>query len=311
MRIGTVARCSRRSAACGARPQPPAPAGGPRRTARGRRAAPARDRASSMSEDLVHLEYHVLGRGEPAVLLVHGWCGQRELLARADRCPEEPATRWWRSNLAGHGASGANRTDWSIANYAARRRHDGAADPEPAARAGRALDGRRPWRWPRPHQASARGSSASSRWMRCARSACRRSAPGEIETRVAPFRADFIGATRSARDRLAVREGRRSAAGAEGGLRHVAALAGGGGADARRSCCRSTSRTLLPHVHVPVYAINSDLMPTDVTRISKSLPRLHPRRAAAHRPLPHAGSAAALQSAADEGYRGDRGARRH
>ena len=29
---------------------------------------------------------------------------------------------------------------------------------------------------------------------------------------------------------------------------------------------------LLPAIHVPVYAINSDLLPTDATRIKKSLP---------------------------------------
>jgi pimeloyl-ACP methyl ester carboxylesterase len=31
--------------------------------------------------------------------------------------------------------------------------------------------------------------------------------------------------------------------------------------------------TLLPDIHVPVYAINSDLSPTDEARIRKSLPQ--------------------------------------
>jgi pimeloyl-ACP methyl ester carboxylesterase len=32
---------------------------------------------------------------------------------------------------------------------------------------------------------------------------------------------------------------------------------------------------LLPHIHVPVYAINSDLLPTDAARIHRVLPDFH------------------------------------
>jgi pimeloyl-ACP methyl ester carboxylesterase len=68
------------------------------------------------SGDGVHIEYHVYGQGDPAIVLVHGWS-----------CD----SNYWRSqladlkarhtvitlDLAGHGASGRNRTVWSIGNY--------------------------------------------------------------------------------------------------------------------------------------------------------------------------------------------------
>ena len=43
---------------------------------------------------------------------------------------------------------------------------------------------------------------------------------------------------------------------------------------ASRRCPRATSG-LLPAIHVPVYAINSDLLPTDAARIRRSLPDFH------------------------------------
>ena len=71
-----------------------------------------------MSDDLVHLEYRVFGRGEPAVFLIHGWCGNADYWHAQIEALEGRYTVV-ALDLAGHGASGANRTDWSIANYAA------------------------------------------------------------------------------------------------------------------------------------------------------------------------------------------------
>ena len=68
------------------------------------------------SADGVHIEYHVYGSGEPAIVLVHGWsCDSnywREQLADL-KAKYTVVT----VDLAGHGASGRNRTDWSIGNY--------------------------------------------------------------------------------------------------------------------------------------------------------------------------------------------------
>ena len=69
------------------------------------------------SPDLVHIEYHIYGRGEPAVVLIHGWsCNSSYWRAQLDDLKAHYTVVTL--DLAGHGASGKNRTDWSIANYA-------------------------------------------------------------------------------------------------------------------------------------------------------------------------------------------------
>ncbi|MGH8218740.1 MAG: alpha/beta fold hydrolase [Steroidobacteraceae bacterium] len=68
------------------------------------------------SADGVHIEYRVYGSGEPAIILIHGWaCNSsywREQLA-----PLEAKYTTVTLDLAGHGGSGRNRTDWSMARY--------------------------------------------------------------------------------------------------------------------------------------------------------------------------------------------------
>ncbi|MGH8277439.1 MAG: alpha/beta fold hydrolase, partial [Steroidobacteraceae bacterium] len=72
----------------------------------------------AMSNDNVHLEYRVYGSGDPAVILVHGWGGNADYWhAQLDALQARYTVV--ALNLAGHGASGGNRSDWSIANYGA------------------------------------------------------------------------------------------------------------------------------------------------------------------------------------------------
>jgi pimeloyl-ACP methyl ester carboxylesterase len=68
------------------------------------------------SADGVHIEYHVYGKGEPAVVLVHGWsCDANYWSAQLDDLKANYTVVT--IDLAGHGASGANRADWSMKNY--------------------------------------------------------------------------------------------------------------------------------------------------------------------------------------------------
>ncbi len=221
-----------------------------------------------MSDDLVHLEYRVLGSGEPAVLLVHGWCENADYWhTQIDALK----TRYTvvALDLAGHGASGANRTDWSIANYAA----DVATIARQIPHAHLVLVG---------HSMGADVALAAvprigARVIGVIAVDALRSigmpplSAGEIEAKVAPFRADFIGATRAlvtdqlfekGADPLLVQKvaydmSLRSPAVAVPTLEKLLAF---------------DLATVLPAVHVPVYAINSDLAPTDAERIRKSLP---------------------------------------
>ncbi len=68
------------------------------------------------SSDGVRIAYHVYGQGDPAVVLIHGWaCDSsywREQLADLQSRYTTVTL-----DLAGHGASGRNRVDWSMANY--------------------------------------------------------------------------------------------------------------------------------------------------------------------------------------------------
>jgi len=220
-----------------------------------------------MSDDLVHLEYRVFGRGEPAVLLVHGWCANADYWHTQIDALKSRYTVV-ALDLAGHGASGTNRSEWTIANYAA----DVAAVARQIPNAHLVLVG---------HSMGADVALAAvprvgARVIGVIAVDALRSvgmpplSAGEIEAKVAPFRADFIGTTRAlvtdqlfekGADPLLVQKvaydmSLRSPAVAVPTLEKLLAF---------------DLATVLPSVHVPVYAINSDLAPTDAERIRKSL----------------------------------------
>jgi pimeloyl-ACP methyl ester carboxylesterase len=221
-----------------------------------------------MSDDLVHLEYRVLGRGEPAVFLIHGWCGNAD---------------YWRGqfdalkarytvvalDLAGHGASGANRSDWSIANYAA----DVATIARQVPNAHIVLVG---------HSMGADVALAAAprigaRVIGVIAVDALRSiglpplSAGEIERKVAPFRTDFVGTTRALVTDSLFEKGADpqlvQKVAYDMSLRSPAVAV-----PTLEKLLSFDLAALLPSVHVPVYAINSDLAPTDAERIRKSLP---------------------------------------
>jgi pimeloyl-ACP methyl ester carboxylesterase len=68
------------------------------------------------SADNVHIEYHVYGSGDPAIVLVHGWSCDSNYW-RAQLADLKAKYTVITLDLAGHGASGRNRTVWSIGNY--------------------------------------------------------------------------------------------------------------------------------------------------------------------------------------------------
>ena len=64
----------------------------------------------------VHIEYHVYGRGQPLIVLVHGWSCDSNYWA-AQLKPLAAKYTIVTVDLAGHGASGVNRKDWSMAAF--------------------------------------------------------------------------------------------------------------------------------------------------------------------------------------------------
>jgi pimeloyl-ACP methyl ester carboxylesterase len=201
-------------------------------------------------------------------VLVHGWAnnanywhGQLDAL----RARYTVVTL----NLAGHGASGRNRSDWSMASYA----QDVAAVARQIPNAHLVLVG---------HSMGAAVALAAvpligARVSGVIAIEALRSvglpalAPAEIEERLAPFRADFVGSTRN------LVSGTLFQGNADPKL--VARVAydmslepPAIGIATMRSLLSMDFVSVLPAVHVPVYAINSDLLPTDAARIRKSLP---------------------------------------
>ena len=264
-----LAACGQRQPAAGPAAAPPAAAAGA--VAAGS-ATPASARAGgpfiTLSPDNVHIEYHLYGQGEPAVILVHGWAcdanyWQAQIAALGAHYTVVAV------NLAGHGASGANRSDWSIANYA----QDVAAVARQIPNKQLVLVG---------HSMGAAVVLAATpllgdRVIGIIAVEALRSvgepplAAHEIERRVAPFSADFIGATRrlvsdslfeQGADRVLVQK-----------VAYDMSLEPQAVAVASLRALLSTDLTALaPAVHVPVYAINSDLLPTNAARIRRSLP---------------------------------------
>jgi pimeloyl-ACP methyl ester carboxylesterase len=225
----------------------------------------------TLSQDNVHIEYRVYGHGEPAVILVHGWaCDENYWHAQLDALKSRYTVVT--VDLAGHGASGANRTDWSMANYA----QDLVAVARQLPNSQLVLVG---------HSMGAAVALAATpllgeRVIGVITVEALRSVgeppltPRDIDRRVAPFSADFVGTTRnfvssslfeSGADPLLVQKvaynmSLRSPAVAIPSMRSLLAMDLAG---------------LLPAIHVPVYAINSDLLPTDAARIRRSLPDFH------------------------------------
>jgi pimeloyl-ACP methyl ester carboxylesterase len=221
-----------------------------------------------MSPDDVHIEYRVYGHGEPAVVLVHGWaCDANYWHAQI-----EPLAAHYTVvavNLAGHGASGSNRIDWSIANYA----QDVAAVtreiPNPQlVLVGHSMGGA---------VVLAATPLIGTRVIGIVAVEALRSVglpplkAREIDQRVAPFRADFVGETRKLvtgslfpkdADRVLVQK-----------VAYDMSLEPPAVAIPSMQALLAMDFTpLLSAIHIPVYAINSDLAPTDAARIRRSLP---------------------------------------
>jgi pimeloyl-ACP methyl ester carboxylesterase len=221
----------------------------------------------TLSPDNVHIEYRVLGHGDPAVILIHGWaCDANYWNEQFDALKSRYTVV--AVNLAGHGGSASNRTDWSIANYAA----DVAAVAQQIPNQRLVLVG---------HAMGATVALAATPLIGARVSGiiavdALRSvgqpplAPREVEQRVAPFRADFVGETRKlVSESLFPRNANRAL------VQKVAydmsleppAVA----VPSLQALLSVDLAALLPAIHVPVYAINSDLVPTDAARIRKSI----------------------------------------
>lgn len=220
------------------------------------------------SADGVHIEYRLYGSGEPAIVLIHGWSCDANYW-NAQIAPLKARYAVVAVDLAGHGASGKNRSDWSMANYG-----------EDVAAVVRQLPNRRIVLVGH----SMGGTVALEATRRIGdrvigiiavdalKSIGQPPMPQkQIDTRIVAFRNDFVGETRKfvteslfpkGADRQFVDKVAydMSLEPPEVGVASMQAL------------LSTDLAPVVAAIHVPVLAINSDLTPTDEARIRKSLP---------------------------------------
>jgi pimeloyl-ACP methyl ester carboxylesterase len=107
-------------AACGASPPGASTTAGastPGLSAPDSSGAPAATAQFATSADGVGIAWHRFGQGEPAIVLVHGWAANSSIW-RAQLAVLAARYSVVTLDLAGQGASGANRRSWSLANFA-------------------------------------------------------------------------------------------------------------------------------------------------------------------------------------------------
>jgi pimeloyl-ACP methyl ester carboxylesterase len=221
------------------------------------------------SVDGVHIEYQVYGHGDPAVVLVHGWLNNANYW-NAQLSDLKARYSVVTLNLAGHGASNKNRSDWSIVNYA--------ADVVAVARqipnkklvlVGHAMGAPIVLEAARRIGERVTGIIAVDALKSIGEPPMSKS---QFEELVQPFRADFIGHMHDFVGQYLFTKNANPVL-----VRKVAddmALASPEIAMASlQALFRYDFAAALPGIKVPIIAINSDLnMPTDEARIKKSAP---------------------------------------
>jgi pimeloyl-ACP methyl ester carboxylesterase len=220
------------------------------------------------SADGVHIEYHVYGDGDPAVVLIHGWSCDGNYW-KEQIAPLKAKYTTVTVDLAGHGASGANRTDWSMGNFGedvaavVRQIHNkkvvlvGHSMGAPVAlEAARRIGDR------------VVGIIAVDSFKTIGQPPM---PDAQIEKLLKPFRDNFIGHTREF-----VTSGFFTADADPKFIQKVAydmsleppQVAVG----SMQALLKMDIDAILPEIKAPIEAINSDLTPTDEARIKKTLP---------------------------------------
>jgi pimeloyl-ACP methyl ester carboxylesterase len=218
--------------------------------------------------DGVHIEYRVAGKGDPAIVLIHGWATDANYW-NAQIAPLQAKYTVVAVDLAGHGGSTKSRTDWSMEKYG----EDVATVVQRIPNQQVILVGHSMGGTVALEAAHTLGNRVIGIIVVDALKSVGLPplSPSQIETRVAPFRTDFIGAVRKyvseelfekGADPLFVQKVAydMSLEPPDVGVASLEAL------------LSMDFKTVLPDIKVPVLAINSDLGTTDDARIRKALP---------------------------------------
>jgi len=218
--------------------------------------------------DGVHIEYRMFGKGDPAIVLIHGWATDANYW-NAQFNPLKAKYTVVPIDLAGHGASTRSRTDWSMDKYG----EDVATVVRQIPNSRVILVGHSMGGTVALEAAPLIGDRVIGIIVVDAlKSVGLPPAPqAEIDKRVAPFRTNFIGSVRKYVTEELFEKGADPVF-----VQKVAYDMSLEPPDVAipslESLLSLDFKTVLPRIHVPVLAINSDLAPTDEARIRKSLP---------------------------------------
>ena len=218
--------------------------------------------------DGVHIEYRVLGKGDPAIVLIHGWATDANYW-NAQIDPLKSKYTVVAVNLAGHGGSTNSRTDWSMEKYG-----------EDVATVVRRI--------PNQQVILVGHSMGGTVALEAARSLNDRVVgiivvdalksvglpplpKAEIDKRVAPFRTDFIGSVRKYVTEELFEKGADSVF-VQKVAYDMSLEPPEVGVPSLEALLSMDFNTVLPDIKIPVLAINSDLGATDEARIRKALP---------------------------------------
>jgi pimeloyl-ACP methyl ester carboxylesterase len=256
--------------ACG-KQEPPPPVGPA--PAANERSEPAPGAARiAIAPDGVHVQYRVYGAGEPALVFIHGWsCDSnywREQLPAFDKKYTLVTV-----DLAGHGGTDANRTDWTIAHFGQDVASALSAVPNKqiilvghsmggpvAIEAARLLKGR------------VIGIIGVDTFKSIGAPA---PSKAQVDAIIKPFEADFIGQTRTlVTDHLFVKGAHEQLA--QKIAYDMSLSPPRVGVPSLRAVLEYDFTEPLKDVSVPIVAINSDLgEPVNEARIRKVLPKFH------------------------------------
>jgi pimeloyl-ACP methyl ester carboxylesterase len=218
--------------------------------------------------DGVHIEYRIVGKGDPAIVLIHGWATDANYW-NAQIDPLKAKYTVVAIDLAGHGGSTKSRTDWSMEKYGEDVTTVLQRIPnQQLILVGHSMGGT---------VALEAARTLGSRVIGIVVVDALKSVglppipAAEIQKRVAPFRTDFIGSVRKYVTEELFEKGAdpmfvqkvaydMSLEPPEVGVPSLEAL------------LSMDLKSVLADIKVPVLAINSDLGATDDARIRKSLP---------------------------------------
>jgi pimeloyl-ACP methyl ester carboxylesterase len=230
-------------------------------------AAATAERSRARSADGVPIRYHVTGKGEPTIVLVHGWALDRSLWE--SQVPRLAARhRVVTLDLGGHGESGRQRAQWTMGAFGEDvKAVVEALDAKDVVLVGHSMGGPVVLEAARRMPARVKGIVLIDTIL----DAEQRTPPDQIEAMAKQLEADYRGtATQMSNEYLFVPA--TPAAVRERVLRHATAIAPDLSVTLLREAWSYDPLPALREIKAPIRAVNADKFPTNVEVNRRHIP---------------------------------------